>query len=93
VRATGAGPRVLRAGAPAGSPAGFVIENGAAPLDPRAALRALPNGGDRRPAATSAVTASAPGGDEDTTSCPAHNALKEPVDGKVAPSQVIWLGP
>ena len=74
-----------------GEPAGFVIENGADPLDPGGGLfvhTVVPrNGGPRY----YAVTATDPEGNENTDLSSGENSLRSPVAGKVAPVQPIYI--
>ncbi|HEX2998946.1 MAG TPA: hypothetical protein VHR86_01740, partial [Armatimonadota bacterium] len=75
-----------------GTPAGFQIENGAAPLDPQGGLfvhTALPGDGEK---CYFALTATTPQGEEEKTLAPGANTLVQPVACKVAPPQPIWLG-
>jgi len=74
-----------------GEPAGFVIETGAAPLDPRDGLFVHTVTSADPPSLYFAVTTRSADGVEDRTIVPGRNALRSGISGKPALIQPVWL--
>lgn len=85
-------PASFDAKAPAGEPAGFVIEAGAAPLDPSGGLFVYTITPETAGPLWFAVTSSDGEGQETTDLIAGANLLAEPITGQVAPVRAIWVG-
>ena len=85
-------PASFDADAKPGTPVGFRIASDAAPLDPQGGLFVHTVTAESSGPRYFAVTTSDAKGVENMNLVAGQNALSQPVDGKVAPLQAIWLG-